>query len=315
MIPYISIVFPTMRIGGLDVIFSSLEKQTFKDFELVFADNLYEYRKDIVKEKAKQYPMVKYKHVPPISNKFPTHAYCHTINSAIVHAAGEVILFTLDYRYFPPDCLQKHVDFHQSHADHFGYAPGSKFLVTQKLKQCLPSYGFNDNYDTYMNDLNNGKLQNYMWSIFENEFDISSDPSSWPELDRTVVGYDPKVDMPPGVEVSPMHIFMHAESVKTKIVLEANGMNEALDGAHSHQDIEFAHRLRNMFDFHWIADNTNIGYRITGGHEVVKKLRLIDSIDSQAINIFNRYKNGSKERVNDWSLLEMNTTNRIKEYQ
>ena len=50
--PYLSVVFPTMRPGGLDFVFSSLENQTFKDFELVFADNLYNYRKDIVKEKA-----------------------------------------------------------------------------------------------------------------------------------------------------------------------------------------------------------------------------------------------------------------------
>jgi glycosyltransferase involved in cell wall biosynthesis len=53
--PYISIIMPTMRIGGLGVVFDSLEKQEFRDFELVIADNIYEYRKDIVKEKAKQY--------------------------------------------------------------------------------------------------------------------------------------------------------------------------------------------------------------------------------------------------------------------
>jgi glycosyltransferase involved in cell wall biosynthesis len=314
MKPYISIVFPTMRIGGLDVVFSSLANQTFNDFELIFADNLYEYRKDIVKEYAKLFPSIKYKHVAPIKNIFPTHAYCHTINSAIAHASGEVILFTLDYRYFPPDCLQKHAAFHKSHAENVGYAPASKFLATQKLKPGLPSYGFNAGYDDYILDLKAGKLQNYMWSIFEDEFGVvDHNPSSWPELDRTVVGYDPKLDMGPGTEVSPMLIFMHAESVKTKLVLQANGMNEALDGAHSHQDIEFAHRLRNLFDLKWMADNTNTGYRITGGHEVVKKLRLVEAVDSQATTIFNQYKNGSKEQVNTWSLTEVNAKNQIEQ--
>lgn len=302
-----------MRIGGLDVVFSSLANQTFKDFELVFADNIYEYRKDIVKEKAKEYG-IRYKHVPPIVNRFPLHALCHTTNSAIAHADGDVILLTLDYRYFMPDCLQKHAEFHKSHADNFGYAPASKFVIPGEAKIGLPAYGYNEGFDQYLKDLNDGKLQDYMWSILDKEFDTTpQDPSSWEELDRTKVGHDPKLYMPPGTEVSPMLIFLHSESMKSKIVFEANGLNEDLDGAHSHTDIEFSHRLRNLFDYKWIADNTNISYRITGGHNVVHKLRLDEKKDSGATAVFDKYKNGSKDRVNTWSLSKQHEINQATE--
>jgi hypothetical protein len=53
--PDISIVMPTNRVGGLDLLFKSLENQTFKNFELVLVDSLYKHRKDLVSEKAKQY--------------------------------------------------------------------------------------------------------------------------------------------------------------------------------------------------------------------------------------------------------------------
>lgn len=310
MKPYISVVFPTMRPGGLDVVFSSLENQIFKDFELIFADNLYDYRKDIVKEKAKQYS-IKYKHVPPIVNKFPVHSYCHTINSAISHASGDVIFLTLDYRYFTPWTLQKHAEFHKASPDNFGFASPTKRPIARNLKHGLPDYGNSERYEQYIKDLDNGKLDDYMWSIFENEFGKNSeDPSTWELLDRTIYGHDPKVDFGPGTEVDPILIFLHSESIKQKIVLGANGLNEALDGAHSHQDIEFSHRLRNLYDFKWITDNTNITYRIGGGHGIVYKLKLIEKIDNSAATIFEKYKNGSKDPVNNWSLAEVNAENK-----
>ena len=250
-----------------------------------------------------------YKHVPPIINKFPVHSYCHTINSAICHARGEVILLTLDYRYFMPTTLQKHANFHMSHANNYGYAPGSKFVLAPSIKTGLPSYGYNADYDRYIKDLKDGKLQNYMWSMFGDEFTKDTpDPSHWQELDRSN-GYDPKMDILPGTEVTPMYVFLNNESIKTKIILGANGLNEELDGAHSHQDIEFGHRLRNLYDFKWIADNTNITYRTNSGHGIVSKLKLIKEIDDNATAIFTKYQNGSKDSVNNWSLAEVHAEN------
>jgi len=307
--PYISIIFPTMRPGGLDFVFASLENQTFNDFELIIVDNLYEYRKDIVKEKAKQYS-IQYKHIPPIINKFPVHSYPSTMNSGIVWARGEITLLTLDYRYFMPNSLQKHADFHKAAGYNVGYAAASKFVVAPSIKSGLPSYGYNDDYDQYIKDLEGGVFQSYMWSIFEKEFDKDTpDTSTWQEVDRLKHGYDPKTDIPLGTILPSNYIFLHSESLKTEIILAANGINEALDGAHSHQDVEFAQRLQNMFDFKWVCDNTNITYRTDAGHSIVAKLKLIEEVDNAASSIFAQYQNGSTTPANSWNLKQAHGKN------
>jgi len=302
--PYISVVCPVMRPGGLDVLFNSLERQTFRDFELVLCDSLYKYRKDMVKEKASSFSFP-YKHITPIIDNFPVQCFSHAVNSAIVNASGEVIVFTTDYRHFMPTSLEKHAIFHRSNPDNYAYAPPSKFVLPPPMKQGLPSYGRNLDYEQYVKDLDNGKLQPYMWSIFENDlFDTYQDPSNWEEIDRIKVGYDPKTDVSPGVEASPLHIYLQSESVKTKLVLEANGLNEELDGAHSYQDIEFSHRLRNLFGLKWIGDNTNPTYRITGGHNIISKIKLTPMAEGSAAAIFEKYKNGSTDKVNTWGLID-----------
>jgi glycosyltransferase involved in cell wall biosynthesis len=310
--PQISIICPTMRIGGLDTLFNSLERSTFKDFELIISDSLYHYRKDIVANKAKEYSF-RYKHISPIADKFPIFSQAHSANSAIVQAEGDILLFITDYRYFTPDCLQKHFDFHQANPDNLGYAPGSKYLLPPPVKKGIPHYGRNADYDRYISDLKNGTLNEYMWSIFEGDiFSTNPELSTWPEIDRFKIGYDPKTIVPPGVEVPPTQIFTQSESVKTKLVLAANGFNEALDGAFNYVDIEFAHRLRNLFGLKWIGDNTNTIYRITGGDHIINKAKLVEDVQNKAQSIFQKYENGSTDPVNTWSLAATHTTNQIK---
>lgn len=305
--PYLSIVCPTMRIGGLDTLFDSLQNQTFREFELIVSDSLYNYRKDIVKEKATKCSF-RYKHIPPIVDRFPVSSICHATNSAVVQAEGDVIIFVTDYRYFPSGALQKHADFHKSHSDNIGYAPPSKFLLPPPMKRDIPSYGRNERYDQYVQDLKDGKLNDFMWSIFEdNLFDGSSDLSKWPEIDKLKIGYDPKIDTLPGVEVSPQQVYLQSESAKTKIVLEANGMNEDLDGAFNYMDIEFSTRLRNLFDFKWLGDNTNPVYRITGGDRIVNKPKILEDVQSKAELVFQKYDRGSKDPINKWKLSDMHS--------
>jgi glycosyltransferase involved in cell wall biosynthesis len=305
--PYISIITPMMRPGSMDVVFNSLERQIFKDFELIIVDSLYHYRKDIVKEYSKKFSF-KFKYLPTIIDRFPTQSYCHAMNSAITNVNGEVILFTSDFRYFMPDTLQKHADFHKSHSDNIGYAPPSKFMLPPTMKSGLPSYGFNEGYQQYHKDLNDDKLQEYMWSIYEgNVFDTQPDFSTWQTVDRLKIGYDPKEDMSTGTEVPPTMIYLQSESVKTKIVLEANGLNESL--GHSYPDIEFSHRLRNLFDFKWIADNTNTTYKITGGHKIIDKMRLTEESEGSSKSIYDKYVAGSKDIPNTWNLSKIHEAN------
>jgi glycosyltransferase involved in cell wall biosynthesis len=299
--PYISVVMPTMRPGGLDIVCSSLENQTFKDFELVIVDNLYHYRKDLVAEKSKEYSFP-IKHIPPMVDKFPIHSPSSTINTGIINTSGEVIIMTIDYKYFMPWCLQKHADFHMTHPDNHGYSPPSKYVVPEKFKSGLPAY--QRNYDQYVQALRDNKLKDFMWSINDEEFTKNGpDPSGWKELDK-LYGYDTRTAIPPGVEVSPLLFFIQGESIKTKMILAANGLNEEMDAAPNYQDIELSHRLRNLFGFKFYGDNTNVSYRITGGHRVIEKLQFTQSVCNKVEGIFKRAENGFTGPINDWSLLE-----------
>lgn len=313
MKPYISIVLPTMRPGGLDVIFSSLANQTFKDFELVFVDNIYKYRKDIVNERAKKFDII-YKHIPPHIDKFPMHAFASTINTAITYARGDVILFASDYRYFMPWCLQKHADFHHTHQDNEGLSCPTKFVQPQTLKNKLPSYGddktFDGDYKQYTKDLQSGKLNDFMWSIYEDEFtQDSKDPSKWLEKDKQIYGSDPKIDIPTGTLLPLLLCFLQGESIKTKTVLASNGINEEFDGAPNYQDIEFSYRLHNLFGFKFYCDNSNITYRVNGGPKIIPKIQLIQSVCDKAQSIFKKYENGSIDPINNWSLSNIHAIN------
>ena len=111
--PYISVIVPTTRIGGLDVLFSGLENLIFKDFELILVDNLYDYRKDIVIEKMKQYSF-KIKHIPPLNSTFTATNYCRDMNTGIINSDGNIVLCICDYAWLHPSCLQIHHDFHKN---------------------------------------------------------------------------------------------------------------------------------------------------------------------------------------------------------
>lgn len=316
MKPYISIIMPTMRIGGLDIVFDCLEKQTFKDFELILVDNLYDYRKDIVKEKLKQYSF-QCKHINTIKKQFPLHTYCHCVNSGIVQASGDIILFSSDYYYRMPNFLQKHADFHKITPDNWGYAPpGLNIISPTLLKKDLPTYGIN-NHEQYMQDLEMGKLQNFMWSIFDDSSIFNSqNVLHWPEEDRNIRGYDMKIDYNYGQWVSPDYIFLQCESVKIKPLLAANGLNEELDGCHAFQDVDLSYRLKNLFDFKWVGDNTNISYRMANAHQIINKVKLISSYKESGNlgkSIFEKYKKGSTDQVNDWNLSEIHAANQKKQ--
>ena len=51
--PYLSIVVPTMRVGGLNILFDALAAQRFTDFELVLVDGLRGKRAARVAEEAR----------------------------------------------------------------------------------------------------------------------------------------------------------------------------------------------------------------------------------------------------------------------
>ena len=102
----ISVITATNRPGGVDINYTSLRRQTHKDFEWVFCDTLYDKRHKALLEYTKNDSRVKHY---PQSKKDPKAKtwLAHAENEAISHAKGELIVMLQDYIHIEPTALEK----------------------------------------------------------------------------------------------------------------------------------------------------------------------------------------------------------------
>lgn len=251
--PKISVVVPTMRVGGLDVLFNGLAGQSFKDFELVLSDGLHRFRKDVVEERAAGYGFP-VKHVEPADNPFPVNSFCRHANAGLVHASGEIVVMFVDYTWAHPGCLQTHADFHDANPGRSGLVCPHRYLMLPDLK--LDLYPTGDRYsdssiDAYVRDLESGRLSPVMWSIFRDDLTDAG------PLPGDPYGADPKMSMPTG-PVGPDVFFAKNESVRTSDLVEVNGWNEDMDGTHGYQDWDLSERLSHRLGLRWFHIRENV---------------------------------------------------------
>lgn len=102
----ISIITVTNRYGGIDINWSSLKRQTHKDFEWILCDTLYEERKEAVRKYTHNDPRVI--HVKQDAKDTAAKTWlAHAENQGIRAAKGELIVLLQDYIYIKPDALEK----------------------------------------------------------------------------------------------------------------------------------------------------------------------------------------------------------------
>jgi hypothetical protein len=241
--PFLSVVVPTCRVGGLDVLCDSLERSTFKDFELVISDMLWQKRHGMVRLVAPRYsyPIV---HVEPPFNPFPVLSYCRTSNAGIANARGKVVVFLADYTWVPPTVLEIHALFHQARPDERVALMCPHDYVTYPNP---PFHYENDEIDRYVDDLKHGRLDNYACSIGP-----VGDPSTF-VTDPKWGGADPKLRMGAGV-LQPTYFHAKNESIKTEALLKVNGWDEDFDGTTPYQDADLAGRLTNQLGLTWLLN-------------------------------------------------------------
>jgi len=241
----ISVLCVTNRVGGMDVLFSSLAQQTHQDFEIILVDALFDHRSErdfrhIARE-------LNLSHTPPRDNPFPAVAYCRSMNTAIAHARGETCVLLCDYSWLHSDCLATHAACQAKNPGplHLDY----NYSKLPTLKPDLPMYAqtvgpehpeylaqLNATTDRYCSDLASGKLDPFMWSIFAES---------------------PTQEMVGALEVTHKHrpcatreagdwnwCSLKNESFPTELLLDLNGFDEALDASHCYQDLDFSYRLR-----------------------------------------------------------------------
>lgn len=293
--PFISVCVPTNRVGGIDLLLEGLLQQSFTDFEVVLADGLHKYRKDLVADRIKSYPFP-IKHVEPKNNLFPLNQFSHVANTALANASGEIVVFFVDYTYAPPDLLAAHAAFHQQNDRMRGLMCPHNYFEVPELHTAFPKYG-NEELDQYIADLNSGKLDPCMWSIFARDVKAGD---KFEELDRS--GYanvDPKLTADPG-GVHPTYFHGKNESCSLSAVLDINGWDEALDGSHCYQDSDIAERLNVHNGVQWTVQPIPIAQIVNPRRIFPFPLRVRPVEDN--LRIWKTAKASGYPHVNQWSL-------------
>lgn len=262
--PYLSVLVPTYRTGGLDVLFSGLANQTFKDFELVLVDALWRGRKAITRlHNAGGNFTVQHLEPKPISATWPACSFCAFANAGISVACGTVIVQFADYTWAPPDLLAKHAKFHQTGKGPLGFMGPQQYLAMPPLDARFPKYEHGDLVH-YAGDIELGALDPLLWSIFAAPMTPASHPDLT-SLDPIHGGADLKLKCDPGrIEAK----FFHAknESFKRTDALAINGYDLDLDGTNLYQDTDFAERLTIHRNVDWYVDPTAVAYIVNPRH-------------------------------------------------
>ncbi len=101
----ISVITVTNRYGGIDINWSGLKRQTFKDFEWILVDTLYEERKEAVQAYCKD---ERVRHIKQGTKDSLARTWLnHAENQGIRESKGELIVFLQDYIHIKPDALEK----------------------------------------------------------------------------------------------------------------------------------------------------------------------------------------------------------------
>lgn len=217
--------------------FTSLEQQTFKDFELILVDALYPKRQEWV-TKDLQFPI---KYVPV----HPNHRFwldrkrwfvCGALNTGIIHANGELLVRIDDCSQFDSTFLEKFWNGYKS--GYFPLAMHIRYLGGKPAR-------FNKEY------VEKGYEANYRTSKDKEEQEV---------ILRRLYGDEgivrdtryPIVKARGGKMIAPLDWFYGYSSLSLQAALDINGFNELFDGDKGQEDQEAGLRLtmagyKNMF--------------------------------------------------------------------
>jgi len=280
----ISLVIPSYRKGGCDVICASLAAQNFTDFELIFADTIHRRRAPVVSELFAQ-QLFPVKHVAPASGPALSD-YCNSINTAIAHASGELVVIQCDYTWMPPDCLAEHWRAYEESDKRTCFVRDNHCTALPPLHPEFQSYGpdmeqftegrraeieaeINAGADRYAADLAVGKLDRFMWSIF-------AEPLTQVAVDALPITRSDVKQGRPAIDYR--HCSLKNEGIPLEAFLAVNGLDERFDGSHLYQDQEFALRVERA-GFKW-ATAPGADVKIINPRTVLSSKRLERPMDT-----------------------------------
>lgn len=277
--PFVSLIIPTMRVGGLDFLMDSLARQSFADFELVLVDAFHDRRRDIVAKEARD-RFLAVRHVGLNPSPFPICSFSTYSNAGIAASTGEVLLFMVDYSRLPVDLIERHARFHKADTTKRAGLMGPHRYVGFQPAPGFAGYG-RDDISRYANDVMTGALDLFMFSagtaVERPSFPHDADGGVQVPADA-----DPKLRHAAG-PIGAEYFHAKNESVRKSRVLEVDGYDTELDGAHLYQDTDFADRLTVKAGVSWTLDPTAIVDIVNPRHVFPFAKRLRPHEDNKAI--------------------------------
>lgn len=318
--PKISVIVPTNRVGGIDIIFAGLVAQEEKDFELVLVDDLWARRVGGIAELARQRG-IRVVHCEPDGSQHSTISgtcvpghYQNALNTGITRSSGEIAVILCDYTALDKACLARHLAFH---VDYDG--PGSKSLVggldyvtPPSLHSDLPlKYGWlamghdptsrdeehrKETYVPWLDDAERMRLLLKWWEAYEADlgakildpFMLSTYESRLEDLEAEVrdlgVYHHEKADLPEG-PIAYQYCNLKNNSFLMEDLLAANGLDEAMDGCHVYQDSELAGRLQATLKTKFVLDHACKAYMFDPHGIAI--IRRMEALEKRNLDIYN----------------------------
>jgi glycosyltransferase involved in cell wall biosynthesis len=302
--PLVSVLCPSMRVGGLDVLVAGLRAQTFKDFELVFSDAIAEHRNRLIETLPNAlasdlmwHTPFNIVHVRPRDHRFPLNTYCRVMNEGLVAANGEIVLLITDYTWLPPDLIERHVRFHEANGPKAGFMGPHRYVRLPELSPVFEKYVHSEQETArYVSDVRSGRLDSCMFSIF-------AEPYNRNAAEEPEDGYarDGKRDQPAG-PIGFSYLHCKNESVRLEHLIAINGFDEDLDESHAYQDSDIADRLSVKRGIDWQLDPTMIAHIVNPRTIFPLSKRLRSHQDNE--RVWRAKQAAGYPRVNNWSLAE-----------
>ncbi len=208
--PKISVLTVSGRRSYQQFQVNALKAQTFKDFEWVFVDDLYDERKEeMAKLVDSAFPFT-HLHQKEVVDYFAVGA---GNNDGFVRCRGELIFFMIDYTILEVHCLERHWALYQKYPKSF--FSGSVYDMPFRPDEMPTAAVLN--------------LPNYRINLFTSGY------HHWSFIEDGIYGVadDGLQDWWSG----------RNDSAPLQAILECNGMDERFDGGHGYHDDDLAHRM------------------------------------------------------------------------
>ena len=259
--PRISLSIVTARPGGLDVLLAGLSQQVFADFEVIIVDALYDRRRELVADKFSD-ARIRVVHTPPKDRLFPIDSVPAARNTAIAKASGELIVWGVDYAFFPEACLQEHWGVFEytrgkkagmgAHRYRYPPRPAYSLLPYSPVVLCPPgefsqgaTYAYSEQASKrFAEDLEAGVYDMHMYSIFDSPL-VTSEQILALDEDPYFFQADPKLSGLVGGQVPATAFHAKNEGMAASWGRDVNGFDEAWIG-HCYDDSDMGLRLSRL---------------------------------------------------------------------